>query len=603
METKALVKSPAVRLSVTALLCVGIFFQSAGASASISSWLAEVTGKAVVQGGNDVAALAAVASRSMRSASALTVDDAGRLMLMTYAAGAYVASVVVGNADDLVRLVDKLGEVVLVTPETIQLHGEPLKQLLRLRPNSVEIVSKDGGPTPLRLEARAQHESFVVVPEKDLTFSPEAWAKRTLLNQALMTDLAARLRVIALVSQEDRVLRKTYQTALGGRVVFAASEEEFTSALAESTRRLVAIVGHVEDGKFVLQSAGAANLIKRGIASVHTQVDSAQSVALILGCRVACEVNVSGPTTLIDGFDVVNGLRQAERSKTPMDFLREFALQVGPMHIDTDMFGRLRAVSDARITVGDAAARTHMLFSNSISAPVSGTYVLAKTIYWIIAMPLFMLSGWVAIFFVGLAPRRGWREIKQIYASLADREDHEIDDLARIERALLFLIGPWLLFLCIPFGVIHVVLNGLLWMLALLSYPLIRLINPGALHLSHQIEIDPEITAQPVSFRDGRDVALIACVSAACLAFVSAAMLAAWSTLSEQSVAQTAFGLGAVGYLLGLLATRRFEFLIRWGAIGRNMFMLVPRQVLKSMVNVIGATPWLISSVQARIKG
>ena len=459
---------------------------SAPAHADLFSSFMKSAGKTAVAEGRQASMLAAAGTRR---ATALSLKEGGQLELVAIAAGTAAGAVAISNGDDLVRLLASISDPLLLPAELVTSRPNLVSEVLRLRRGQTELVDELGETAGLSLVKRAGRETVVVRMGEKITLSLQAWSRRGLLQQSLMRDLAARLKIIAVVDRTDLVQRRAFATRFGTKVFFVESSEALRAALSDARKRLVVVVGHVEGDRYVLRNAGNELVVDEPISSIHRQIDDARSVTLALGCNVACTAPATGPTTVIDALAVAGGLGRAAKVETPLQFLDGLAEMVGPLHVDVDIFGRLRAVSTGHVRRSDRLAQgggivTRVLFARSPTTPVSAGDIAAAALTAILFVPYFLVfclfMGWIGLFLLGMGPRTTWRTTKENYAAFVGRPDEQIDALLPWERPLLIIFGPAGLLgqmaIMLPLMVVNLAL-------ALLSIPLIPLFQGPASRL------------------------------------------------------------------------------------------------------------------------
>ena len=433
---------------IVVLAVIAALSLSAPIQADLFSSVIKGAGKVAVVEGRHAAMLMAAGTRR---ATALTISEGGRMELVSFAAGTAAGAVAITNSDDLARALASISELVLLPAELATGRPKLVTEVLRLRKGETEVVDELGAAAGLSLAERAGHEALVVRMGEKITLSPQAWIQRGLLQQSLMRDLAARLRIIVLVDHTDLVQRRAFTARFGKKAVFVDSSGALGKALGNARERLVAIVGHVEGDRYVLRNAGNQVVVDEPISSIHRQIDEARSVALVLGCNVACMAQGSGPTTVIDALAVAEGLGRSANVNTPLQFLDGLAEVVGPLHVDTDMFGRLRAVSTGHVRGSDrlasgAGITTKVLLARTPTTPVTAGDIFAGAVTAILFIAYLLiclfLVGWISLFMMGMGPRTTWRETKENYAAFTGRPEEKIDTLLPWERPLLIVFGP-----------------------------------------------------------------------------------------------------------------------------------------------------------------
>jgi hypothetical protein len=417
----------------------------------------------------------------------------GELELIT--AGAAARTSTYRSTNDLVRaMAGQPGD--FLVPEDMVTHDQPLlDQLVAALPDRVRMVMPDGSEVPLTRRSLGDTYQLVVAPDKHLSLSLDAWDRTEVLNAPIMHALLDRLRVVALVPGTDQVQRQFLQQQLGNRVGFAATEAELTAQLAAASRRIVVILGHVEDGHFVLRNSRGQVLIDRSVDAAHELVDRGHSMALLMGCGVACAATRTGPLTDIDALEAVLALSSSEDVQTPLQFFQHIAATTGPMHVESDALGRLRGISEADLDPSSmrgtvAAAPVRLLLATEPKAPITPTGVAMSGLQTLIFGLLAGAVGWVGTLLLGLAPRRTWRVIRERYVFNVNRA--EIDDVPMLmaERMLLLLFGPWTVLATIAGNLLLLPLWGLVPFAFLLGKPLLHL------GLSDQTQL--AVTSEPL---------------------------------------------------------------------------------------------------------
>lgn len=510
--------------AVGVLLCVAVL-RSAGADAgvpSILSFLADSAQDARRLADEGAAAAAAIerttaagdraASAAATAAARVTPD--GALAVTIYTGGKASSEIAVHSAADLTRVAAQISGPILVAPDVLKRFNEEFVELLQQREGAVEVVTQGSAPAPVQVSLRAKRPALIVALSSDLTFTIDAWARRDLLAQEIMKDLAARLKVIVMAPATDQVQRQAFVRALGqSRVSFVESPQALSSAVAKADKRLVVVVSHMEGENLVLRQNGAV-VFQQSIEAVHAAVDEARSVGLVLGCHSACSAAVTGPTDYIDALELTSALASTSSYVTPLDFLQGLTRYIGPMHVDTDVYGRLRAVSDAHVTAAERTGKLagysfQFLMPGAAAEPLTVAGVITIVLAVMFLIPQGILFGWlVVILGAGMSPRKAWQTIKALYAQVLERGDHEIEHLSGAEKLLLSAAGPWLLagvWVCMVW---QFTLNLPLLFTALLLYPFLRLLSPQTLELSRKIAPDARNRSK-ISFRDGRETALL----------------------------------------------------------------------------------------------
>lgn len=473
-----------------------------------ASWLSSL-GKTAERAGELAAKAGTKVARSGERAALATVDASGRLQVTRYVAGVGTL-MAVSTSDDLIRLVDELGTVLQVTPDTLRVHESLFKTLLENRPRAVHVIDEDLATAPVGLATRAQRPTLVIESGEHLTFSVDAWSRRALLAQDLMEGLAARMRVIAIVPRTDMVLRQTFTNSLGRQVVFVETNQQLAREIRSAGQRLVVLAGHVENESFILRGAKSEVMLNESIESVHKAIDASGSIALMAGCNTACAAAVTGTTEMIDALKLAVDLKGAASGTTPLEFLEAIAAKTGSMHVDTDIYGGLRAVSATYVSGTERAViatsvPTRLLISSGLSPYLTP---FERGINLVVFFVVVGITGWLVLLVYGVTPKRGWKLVEEHWATLVERDDHEIGQINALERVTLLLLGPWIILAFTLGGVLHLIFNWYLSAVALMLYPAIKWLAPTILDIAHELAPEGDTKARP-SFRDGREVALM----------------------------------------------------------------------------------------------
>lgn len=461
---------------VCVLLCLLGAASLAPGAVHAQSFLKFVAGAAKTAGG--VADRLGIAA-ARRGGAAAVLTEAGAMRVTTYAFGAVALDIVITNSDDLSRLLASITGELLISPEVLSKHRTVLEAALAWHPGKIKLLDDGDDILPLSVEPRGGLGTLVVNHNGRLTFSPEAWSRRGLLKQSIMADLAARLRIVVMVSRTDQVQRLAFSERFGKKVRFAENHEQFLDAVSDAKNRFVIVVGHVEGEEFVVYDATGRVALREDVAAIQNRVADAESVALMMGCRVACTAPASGPVALIDALQTAEGLAAGVFAKTPMDFLTVLSLQAGPLHLDIDLYGNLRAVSAKHVPMSDRIAQgvsvSRVFVSPNASPPidpVDASFLFIK----IVALSSF--TGWCLPLSAFVGPRRLWREIKECYANFLGREDHEIDNISTVEALALLVAGPWFWLISNLYVLVGILFFGFMIVSAVMILPARLLIEP-----------------------------------------------------------------------------------------------------------------------------
>lgn len=454
---------------VCVLLCLLGAASLVPGAAHAQSFLKFLAGTAKVAGG--VAdRLGTAAARRGGAAAALT--KTGAMRVTTYAFGAAALDIVVTNIDDLSRLLTSIKGELLITPDVLSRHRAILEAATARYPGKIKLLDDGDEIFPLSVVSRGGMDTLVVNRNDRITFSPEAWSRRGLLKQSIMADLVARMRIVVMASRTDQVQRLAFSERFGNKVRFAENHEQFLDAVSDAKNRFVIVVGHVEGDEFVVYDAAGRVALREEVGAIQKRVADTESVALMMGCGVACTAPSSGPVALIDALQTAEGLAAGVSVKTPMDFLTILSHQAGPLHLDIDLYGNLRSVSASHVPTSDRIAQgvsvSRVFASPNASPPIDP---VNATFSFIKFATFFSVMGWLLPLLSFMGPRRVWREIKESYALFLGRGDHDIDNISTTEVFALLFAGPWFWFIFILYAMMGFLFFGLMIVSAVMILP------------------------------------------------------------------------------------------------------------------------------------
>lgn len=414
-----------------------------------------------------------------RGGAAATLTETGVMRVTTYPIGVAPLHIMITNSDDLSRLLASMEGELLISQEVLRNHRTILEVALEQHPGKIKLLDDWDDIVPLSLETRAGLGTLVVNGSDRLTFSPEAWSQRGLLKQPIMADLIARLRIIVMAPRTDQVQRLAFSERFGKKVQFAENQEQLLNAVSNADNRFVIIIGHVEGEEFLVYDATGRVSLREEVGAIQKKIAEAESVALMMGCSVACAAPASGPVDLIDALQTAEGLAAAVAAKTPMDFLTTLSLQTGPLHLDLDLYGNLRVVSakhtpvSGRIAQGVSVSR--VFISPNASPPLD---LVDVSFSFITIVAIGSVTGWCLLLSSFVGPRRVWRETKEYYANFLGREDHEIDNISKAEAFTFLVAGPWLWLIYFLYVLVGILFFGFMVVSAIMILPARLLIKP-----------------------------------------------------------------------------------------------------------------------------
>ena len=378
--------------------------------------------------------------------AALRLDRDGSVHVTTARDSGLVAETLL-STDDLPGALQNVPGDILVGPADIDADPSLLKRIVAAAPDRVRLVAPDG--SDVRLGVRDMGDGLlqlVAAPDDHLSLSLQAWKRQDILSARIMADLVDRSRVIALVPETDQVQRQLLRRHLGDRVGFVATEADLDAELSAATRRLVIILGHAEDGRFVLRGSRGEILIDRSVDKVQARIDSGHSVALLMGCRIACAATRSGPMADIDAIQTALALGSRRAFDTPLDFFRHLAAVTGGLHIEIDALGRMTGVATANLSASPravlATASLRLLVASHPKPPVTAYRLASSSLLTVLIIAAAAVLGWIAPLLGGLTPWKAWRMVVEGYVLATGRAEVDALPLGVSERVLLFLVGP-----------------------------------------------------------------------------------------------------------------------------------------------------------------
>jgi len=437
-----------------------------------ASWLSVLKSAGTNAGSSVVTETAERALKLRPGSGLLNMSDGSELTFTTLTATG-IATVSYSSIDDLITgLKSVVGDIII--PEDI-LHSSStlVKRLVDEKPIASKVIDENGAVASLTLRTVGDVSELTIRVSQHITMSPAAWSSRALLDQKLMAGLLGRMKVIALVPTTDQIQRNLLKNKFGSKVRFVEDLATLDTELKRANKRFTVVLGHVENDSYVLRNAANEVVVKKPLQEVETILDSNRSVALLMGCRVACTPSMSGPIEVIDGIRMIQAISNNSHVSTPMQFIEAVAKSTGPMHVEEDLLGRMRVVNSSYLSKTELVVQTtsplaRIFISHRLSHPLSVEHVFTTAIYFVYIATFMVLLSWPLLLFFGLTPRRAWNLSKELYASVCFRDDDRIDDLNRIELVVLFVVTPTIFILsCIP-GIIITFTNILVSPIAML---------------------------------------------------------------------------------------------------------------------------------------
>lgn len=227
------------------------------------------------------------------------------------------------------------------------------------------------------------------------------------------------LRVVSLFDDRDVDILRALDDAAGDthRIVPDVSTDALANIAEEAKRGVVAIVGHVEDGAFVVRAPDGSIRSKVALADVENVLEAHEATGIFLGCATAA-AGVTGLPHCVNALDVARGLNGTRSARTYGDVLDRIAESSGGLvmeskFVDGALHGfdarRRRDLIDARLDRGWFAVRVTTSALSDVQFAATGTINARSLLAVVWRMPaLFVL--WAIGMFVSVFVIRGeWR--------------------------------------------------------------------------------------------------------------------------------------------------------------------------------------------------
>jgi hypothetical protein len=148
-----------------------------------------------------------------------------------------------------------------------------------------------------------------------------------------------RVRALALVSKEDPDTLARLLQAGGDRIaILLRSDEPFS--LRDFRNGVAILIGHVEEGAFVLPGAGSVPARRIGFAEVEAEAARNNTTVLYVGCKTFSEGTGTGYLREVLDSEVAEGLRRGLKANTYRELLAAFGTTSSPLVIIPDAFRR-----------------------------------------------------------------------------------------------------------------------------------------------------------------------------------------------------------------------------------------------------------------------
>lgn len=287
---------------------------------------------------------------------------------------------------------------------------------------------------------------LVIVSSDHLTFSVEAWRMRGVL-QSTHGALIDRSRIVVIT--DNATSKAIFKDVFGRQSVTVSTSNELERAIRRSKGHFVIVVGHVEDGNFVLRN-GLNHRMSVPLDRVQGRILENGSSSLLLGCDVACTTPLTGATQPINMRRVPEQLVTSLRRHNEMSFLEELSTTLVPMHIETDFLGNLKTVQMRRpfvrsgtAALGVSAGSSYALFREERDRPASllPALVIAGSPWLLLIIILYMGVGlWPLVIIFGGGPAV-WNTAKLSYGKVRGTLDTEETRLQLFEIMLIALLA------------------------------------------------------------------------------------------------------------------------------------------------------------------
>lgn len=148
-----------------------------------------------------------------------------------------------------------------------------------------------------------------------------------------------RVRALALVSKEDPDTLARLLQAGGDRIaILPRSDVPFS--LRDFRNGVAILIGHVEEGAFVLPGAGSAPARRIGFAEVEAEAARNNTTVLYVGCGTFSEGTGTGYLREVLDSEVAEGLGRGLKASTYQELLAAFGTTSSPFVIIPDAFRR-----------------------------------------------------------------------------------------------------------------------------------------------------------------------------------------------------------------------------------------------------------------------
>lgn len=459
---------------LTSLTCVFILFCSstnANAAGGIIKALIEAVEQSSKNGAKTTSkvgklGIAAPQLRHVREqnvVSSILKESGNKTVIFTYHDDTLAVATKISGRVQLKKfdagLVSSGSDDVVITEAAFSRGLTPERAAIIFRQRQVYLASFKHAPVKMVRATVNDVEKLVVAPKESLTFSLEAWGARGKLSVNYSEDIFSQSRII--VFSDNPTTKAYFQSNFGSRAMIVSDPTSLTRALNQSKRQFVVVVGHVEEGSFVLREGGEV-LVKRNLDEMMVQLDKRRSSSLMLGCDIGCKTAFSGPTRPVSMRDIPDPLMSALKSRNEANFLNKLTDTFAPIHLEKDLFSNLVAVKASRpfsrnkMVVGGVV--TYGVFGGQRDrlSPSEKAAIVAKLPFMMVAGSLMavVMGPFYWIFAILFGPKNVWVKTKQVYGEFLEVPELDTFKLGRIEAILLCIVAPGIWYLRLSYSVL-----------------------------------------------------------------------------------------------------------------------------------------------------
>lgn len=336
-----------------------------------------------------------------------------------------------------------------------------------------QVFLSSGYLVPVRQVDGPDGPSLALELEKNFLHEAQSASDVAQLEAMLRVAFSASdVRVISLFDASDHRIRANLDRAAGEMHLDLSglSSDAVQAQLGQLKRRIVIVVGHVENGSFVVRAADGHIVARVPVAELEQIADKAGSSLILLGCdTVRVARDSSGLIRPIRDTAVSDALAAGLRAADYGGFLSALGTDAAPFLVRPPTAGRHNSIM-AAIRLQDARELDQFVGANVISISIGGRApeVVAERQSRIIpfvpvwAQRLYALGALAALFLV----RSLWREWLAIFPILGWRTGARYDALrlARLSGfALSVPIVGALVLLAVPLAVLMFLLPFMPW--------------------------------------------------------------------------------------------------------------------------------------------